>query len=83
MRLFYLPLIFVVALLGCERSAVAVDTAEQAVSQTADNPEFYWYGDRAIQFGGDTPSYSNVIQYYTIYQNLYIYEHIIFIPETN
>ena len=29
-------------------------------------PEFYWYGDRAIQFGGDTPSYSNVIQYYTI-----------------
>tara|TARA_B100001250_G_scaffold366350_1_gene347692 strand:+ start:1015 stop:2013 length:999 start_codon:yes stop_codon:yes gene_type:complete len=29
-------------------------------------PEFYWYGDRAIQFGGDTPSASNVIQYYTI-----------------
>ena len=29
-------------------------------------PEFFGYGDRAIQFGGDTPSYSNVIQYYTI-----------------
>ena len=29
-------------------------------------PEFFWYGDRAIQFGGDTPGYTNTIQYYAI-----------------
>ena len=29
-------------------------------------PEFFWYGDRAIQFGGDTPGYTNTIQYLTM-----------------